>query len=116
MNACMFIIVLGMSLNAFITLIPSARLLIRSTGGDDAARWRSPARRLEVERRRGRAVARSGAPDPFAIIERVYLRDLRWHARTLRALLRRDGVDMVVRRPFHPEALRLVLLRRLRPG
>jgi hypothetical protein len=41
---------------------------------------------------------------------------VREHARTLRALLRRDGVDLVVRRPFHPEVLRLLLLRAVYRG
>jgi len=37
-------------------------------------------------------------------------------ARTLRAMLRREGVDFVVRRPVHPAALRLLLLRALYRG
>ncbi len=41
---------------------------------------------------------------------------VREHARTLRALLRRDGVDLVMRRPFHPDVLRLLLLRAVYRG
>jgi hypothetical protein len=38
------------------------------------------------------------------------------NSRTLRTLLRRSGVDLVVRRPVHPSALRLVLLHALYRG
>jgi hypothetical protein len=38
------------------------------------------------------------------------------HARSLRSLVRRAGVDLVVRRPVHPTALRLLLLHALYRG
>jgi len=38
------------------------------------------------------------------------------NSRTLRALLRRSGVDLVVRRPVHPAALRLLLVHALYRG
>ena len=38
------------------------------------------------------------------------------NSRTLRTLLRRSGVDLVVRRPVHPAALRLVLVHALYRG
>lgn len=59
----------------------------------------------------GQVSALRGAPEGGTRLAVVH-RD----ARTLRALLRREGVDYVVRRPVHPTALRLLLLRALYRG
>jgi len=59
----------------------------------------------------GQVSALRGAPEASTRLAVVH-RD----ARTLRAFLRREGVDYVVRRPVHPRALRLLLLRTLYRG
>lgn len=63
----------------------------------------TPKRMLEFP-----ACATARAPTRIAILDN--------DSRTLRAMLRRAGIDLVVRRPFHPAVLRLLVLHSLYRG
>lgn len=76
--------------------------------GDDAAqRWdlviATPRHMLEF-----RPTAPGSSPVRIAVLDR--------DSKTLRSMLQRAGIDMVVRRPVHPAALRLLLLHCLYRG
>ena len=51
-----------------------------------------------------------------AFAETVRVAVLEKDSRTLRAMMRRMGIDLMLRRPFHPAALRLLLLHTLYQG
>lgn len=75
--------------------------------GDQARPWdlliSTPKRMLEFE------VGASGSvPVRMAVMEE--------DSKTLRAMLQRAGVDLIVRRPVHPEALRMLVLHSLYRG
>jgi hypothetical protein len=77
-------------------------------GEEDASqRWdlvvATPRRMLEF-----RPTAQGSSPVRVAILDR--------DSKTLRSMLRRAGIDMVVRRPVHPAALRLLILHCLYRG
>ena len=78
------------------------------SGQEDAAqRWdlvvATPRRMLEF-----RPTAQGSSPVRVAILDR--------DSKTLRSMLQRAGIDMVVRRPVHPAALRLLVLHCLYRG
>lgn len=88
--------------------------LERRGGGrreDQAVAWRvvvATARRLvELQKDAGLSLSRAGTCR-VAVLDR--------ESRTLRSMLRRAGVELLVRRPVHPAALRLLLLHALYRG
>jgi hypothetical protein len=79
------------------------------------ARIHAPSALLVATSRR--ALSTAGWPndgDDHALPHRIVVVD--GDSNTLRSMLRRSGVDLLVRRPVHPYALRLVLLRALYRG
>jgi len=80
---------------------PFAERCGASTPEDEARAWEivlsTPRRLLEFD-----PGASAVAPARIAIMEK--------ESRTLRSMLHRAGVDLLVRRPVHPEALRLLVL------
>ena len=83
---------------------------VRVPGVEADGEWLWPSRLLVASARRGPALGPFTSRDKGGCTTIAVAED---DSRTVQALARRMGFDYLVRRPVHPEALRLLLLRAL---